>query len=309
LAYNASPAAVQAALTALSSIGAGNVQVGPSYQVLPTNTYTITFVGTMAGKYSPLVIVDSSSLTGGGSYQTATPYSIQQGHMHRIFDTGGGNYSSVMVDNNVIFRLYSDVNLQPWGFPPLVQGNASSDVYAPTPLWQVVSYHRFAYGVYIAEYQVKDVTGLRAGMTISISGCTDTTFNLSNVVINGINKDTNVVQVIDGVTLVAVGWKNEPSPGAAVKGDKSVWLDNPLQSFPYHVRSSVYGNKLYVKMWRINEMEPPNGIVTTIQAVQDISSETLVPSITGHPGYCGLIVNHLYGGSYMEYGDVEFTKL
>jgi hypothetical protein len=56
LAYNASAATVQAALTALGSIGAGNVTV--------TGTYVVTFTGTMATTPVPAFTVDGSALTG-----------------------------------------------------------------------------------------------------------------------------------------------------------------------------------------------------------------------------------------------------
>ncbi len=55
--YDASSEEVQSALTALSSIGAGNVAVSGGYEV--------TFEGTLAGTEQPPLTVDGSSLTGG----------------------------------------------------------------------------------------------------------------------------------------------------------------------------------------------------------------------------------------------------
>jgi hypothetical protein len=58
IAYDATPAEVQSALEALSSIGAGNVTVEGSI---------VTFAGTLAGSEQPAMIADGSSLTAGGA--------------------------------------------------------------------------------------------------------------------------------------------------------------------------------------------------------------------------------------------------
>ena len=61
--FNATSAEVQAALTALSSIGAGNVVCtgGP----LPSASVTITFAGQLASGPQPLISIGINSLTGG----------------------------------------------------------------------------------------------------------------------------------------------------------------------------------------------------------------------------------------------------
>jgi hypothetical protein len=61
--FNASAAAVQAALTGLGSIGAGNVTCagGP----LPGTAVTITFAGSLAAGPQPLIAVAANTLTGG----------------------------------------------------------------------------------------------------------------------------------------------------------------------------------------------------------------------------------------------------
>jgi hypothetical protein len=63
IAYNATSAAVQAALEALSTIGSGNVVCagGP----LPASPVTITFQGLLAGSNLPLVTVNSAAFTAG----------------------------------------------------------------------------------------------------------------------------------------------------------------------------------------------------------------------------------------------------
>jgi hypothetical protein len=63
IAYNATSAAVQAALEALSTIGTGNVLAagGP----LPASPVTLTFQGQLAGTNQPLVTVVSTAFTGG----------------------------------------------------------------------------------------------------------------------------------------------------------------------------------------------------------------------------------------------------
>lgn len=63
IAYNATPETVQEALEALSSIGAGNVQVtgGP----LPTTALNVVFIGTLASKSLAAMTAAGDNLTGG----------------------------------------------------------------------------------------------------------------------------------------------------------------------------------------------------------------------------------------------------
>jgi len=71
IAYNATAAAVEAALELLSTIGQGNVQVTGS----AGGPYTVEFVGALAGKNQPAMTIDITDLTGGtptGTIATAT---------------------------------------------------------------------------------------------------------------------------------------------------------------------------------------------------------------------------------------------
>ena len=70
IAYNANAAAVQAALEALSSIGAGNVSCGDG--ALPGTPVTVTFLKSLGGQNVALMTANSSGLTGGSS-PTVTP--------------------------------------------------------------------------------------------------------------------------------------------------------------------------------------------------------------------------------------------
>ena len=65
IAWNAGADAVQAALEALATIGAGNVLVtgGPG----TTSDYLVTFAGTLGGTDQPLLTASASGLTGGAS--------------------------------------------------------------------------------------------------------------------------------------------------------------------------------------------------------------------------------------------------
>jgi hypothetical protein len=65
IAYNATASAVQAALQALSSIGAGNVTVtgGPG----PGTAWVVTFTGTLAAADQPAMTGSATGLTGGSS--------------------------------------------------------------------------------------------------------------------------------------------------------------------------------------------------------------------------------------------------
>lgn len=65
IAYNANAAAVQAALVAMSSIGAGNVVVGGG--ALPGSAVTVTFQGALAAQPIALMTASGAGLTGGAS--------------------------------------------------------------------------------------------------------------------------------------------------------------------------------------------------------------------------------------------------
>jgi hypothetical protein len=69
IAYNAAASAVQSALVALSSVGAGNVAVtgGPG----PGTAWTVTFQGTLAGTNVAQMTTSGASLTGGSSPASA----------------------------------------------------------------------------------------------------------------------------------------------------------------------------------------------------------------------------------------------
>lgn len=75
IAYNAVASAVQSALQALSSVGAGNATVGGGPG--PGTPYTVTFTGTLAGTDVPVMTGSAASLTGGTSptvtVSTTTP--------------------------------------------------------------------------------------------------------------------------------------------------------------------------------------------------------------------------------------------
>lgn len=68
IAYDASAATVDAALEALSNIGAGDVAV----VLNAASDWTVEFTGALAGTNVPLMTGSGSSLTGGGSITTAT---------------------------------------------------------------------------------------------------------------------------------------------------------------------------------------------------------------------------------------------
>lgn len=76
IAFNATAAAVQSALEALSTIGAGNVLGGGG--PLPGTPVTVTFQGTLVSKDVELMTANSAGLTGGTS-PTATPTETMRG--------------------------------------------------------------------------------------------------------------------------------------------------------------------------------------------------------------------------------------
>ena len=75
IAYNATAAAVEAALEALSTIGQGNVQVTGN----AGGPYTVEFVGQLANQNVPAMTIDVTSITNGGGTTTGTIATSQAG--------------------------------------------------------------------------------------------------------------------------------------------------------------------------------------------------------------------------------------
>jgi hypothetical protein len=69
LAYNANNATILAALEALPNIAPGDVALGGG--ALPGTPVTVTFGGQYASADVPMLVINSASLTGGGSYDVA----------------------------------------------------------------------------------------------------------------------------------------------------------------------------------------------------------------------------------------------
>ena len=91
LAYNASPAAVQSALAALSTIGSGNVQVTAGDEPL---SWVVTFVNARGNMNLPSLTTTDSTLNNGASFAIST---ITQGAKAGLTDIGdlpGGHNSS-----------------------------------------------------------------------------------------------------------------------------------------------------------------------------------------------------------------------
>jgi hypothetical protein len=96
IAYNATAAAVQAALEAHSNIGTGNVTGGGG--ALPGTAVTATFVGALAGRNVPMLVVVSPALTGGTAPAVAiteTTAGKQSGGFWKNYDNGASDGSEV----------------------------------------------------------------------------------------------------------------------------------------------------------------------------------------------------------------------
>lgn len=102
LAFSATAAAVQAALEALSTIGAGNVTAtgGP----LPGTPVVITFVNTLAGSNQPLITIVAPAFTGGttpvATVAETTPGTGLYDPVGAWFDLGGTKNGVVPTMNN-----------------------------------------------------------------------------------------------------------------------------------------------------------------------------------------------------------------
>lgn len=135
IAYNASAAAVQAALVALSTIGAGNVTVTGS----AGGPYTVTFVGALAntntaqmtatpsltGGSSPTVNV--ATVTGGGTDSGTAGLETARGHLAATKVVRAG----FNVDGALYYkgRVYEDLLPADGGFDPAAKAELTAIAY------------------------------------------------------------------------------------------------------------------------------------------------------------------------------------
>lgn len=82
IAYNATAATIQSALSALSSIGSGNVQCagGP----LPSSAVTVTFTGNLGDSAQALLSVNNSGMTGGSIVASQTTQGASAGNTFNL---------------------------------------------------------------------------------------------------------------------------------------------------------------------------------------------------------------------------------
>lgn len=100
IAYNATPAAVQAALEALSNIGTGNVVcAGGDF---PGTAITVTFAGTMVALDQPPLTLFSNGLTGG----TTPTVSVAETTPGRAAGSYYGTYDDAATDGRQVCRAF-----------------------------------------------------------------------------------------------------------------------------------------------------------------------------------------------------------
>lgn len=120
IAYNATAAAVQSALEALSSVGSGNVLCagGP----LPGSPVTITFQNLLGGQNQPMIVVTQAALTGGttpaASVAETTPGTGLYDPVGSWFDLGGTKNGVVPTMNNTEEEFTIDQQLVAIGVLP-----------------------------------------------------------------------------------------------------------------------------------------------------------------------------------------------
>jgi hypothetical protein len=120
LAHSANNAAILAALEALPNIGTGGVSIGGG--ALPGTPATITFLKQWAGQNVPLISIDSSGLSGGGTYVPTET-------------TPGAPLSELAlapVDGDQ-WNLYIDSSAASWGNTKLTRALSTS--WSITDLW------------------------------------------------------------------------------------------------------------------------------------------------------------------------------
>lgn len=145
IAYDATAAAVQAALEGLSTIGAGNVAGGGG--ALPGSAITMTFQGDLANQPQPLVVV-SASLTGGTSPAAAITRTTAGIAYGKWAAYASGNSDGTQTPRGILaIDVATDAaGKTTYGSAPT--GGEHGEKYPSAPIY------------YKGEFRVQDLTGL-----------------------------------------------------------------------------------------------------------------------------------------------------
>lgn len=216
---------------------------------------------------------------------------VQQGHVHRAQDLGGGNYRAFVAWHDIVTPLPSAINVGIWG------GTGTTGTFVQrstnTPNTAVSAKPSFAF-----------VSSSRATNVVDISVPGNHGFVVGDQIDIQNNANFNTTKAT--VTLVFGSLVRFTLAGADVAsgGPGSVIRTGPTPSdFPYWLASRVRNMQIQAKVWRVGEAEPSwDSAVTHTETVAGVN-----PTAPNGRGLNGFMVGHASGGETVGFGPPTIT--
>lgn len=217
----------------------------------------------------------------------------QQGHIHRVRQISPGLWEGIAAWTAVVGGGYETINTRGVRFDgtTLFQstGDAafSSDIpYIDRKLAITTKSRTTAFGLFFNNHNVHPthLYGLVNGDIVTIAS-SDSTFNETNIALNGATPSVGVIQVIEATTL-------STSALAVDSGTVTPSGNSGQKRFcPYWMSTRVRGGTtsaavIEVKRWRPEEGEPDWGDPRVVRA--NVATNGSVPSLATGPGLCAL---------------------
>lgn len=246
----------------------------------------------------------------------------QQGHIHRVREYSSGNWEGIAIWTSVVFGgdySYLHASGVRWDGTTLLQGSNSGDYGSSDSSYidrkvRVMGYTRFVFGSGINEYTISHpdyFSYMGSGDTITIANMSDTTFNETDVSVNGYTNWSGVVQVVDPSDTTAVSYAATNSGNIVPSGSDSQKRWTPFCMATRVIGGTTSSVPVEVKRWRLGEPEPDWGDPRVRRGT--VTSNANVTSLALGPGQNALWNAHYYGTSSVfsggEWGDIVCRKL
>jgi hypothetical protein len=232
----------------------------------------------------------------------------QMGLVLRLTGRGG-----MVADQNIMLNAFTSTIVAPWSWAAggrsakSRRGTTNRAISSPTdraPYIEAVlrTAGRPSRHVYLVDRTYE----FASGDSIEVTSCADATFNGRFVV-------EDVVPVASGVfprpaiicsdpgqhapvdVTPMIGRISRPSPANGI---------DPASIYPFHVAMRMVGSVVSVKRWRVGDVEPTWDDPTWALTI-DTKADRVRPPARGG---VGLMTNHLHGGAWVEFGDVEIIR-
>lgn len=223
----------------------------------------------------------------GGTW-TDSANRVQQGHVHRAQDLGGGQYRAWVAWHDIITPLPAAINIGVWGGDGTTGGfvqrstNTPNTTVTARPTYPFTTSSRASNVVSLAIPGSFDIA---IGDRVTVTD--NATLNTTNAV---------VTLVFGSVVQFTLAGADGASLGPGI-----VRRVGPTPSdMPYWLASRVRGRTIQAKVWRIGETEPSwDSAITRTEAVDATAP---VPSVG--KGYNGVMVGHASGGETVSFGPI-----